>query len=170
LGHLLPLETDLLLHKGLGLLLHLRLYLQTEAIPFLLQSVLVQEVLVLDQLHFVDQLLLLCLLFLDALFLALDLKIQLLFLGEAPYLQMTALAVAYKVRRHVLEDRVQRLDLWSRNQLLVGITSRKVVFVEDLILSSRDCSDCQHQPSLVGVVLPHSVDARGDLESLQIHE
>ncbi len=83
---------------------------------------------------------------------------------------MTALAVAYKVRRHVLEDRVQGLELWGSNELFVGIASRKVVFVEDLILTSRDCSDCQHQPSLVGVVLPHSVDARGDLESLQIHE
>jgi len=80
-----------------------------DAFAFLHELRLRQHILILHQKQIVGQLLLLGLLLLNPGLLSLDGQIELLFLRQAAYLEVSTFAVADQVCRHVLEDWVQRL-------------------------------------------------------------
>jgi hypothetical protein len=109
----LPLKHDLLVQVILRLLLHLSSDLLAHAFAFLHQLLLLQHVLAPDHHQIVGQLLLLGLLLLNPRLLALDGQVELLLFGQASDLEMSTFAVADQMCGHVLEDRVQRLQLWS---------------------------------------------------------
>ena len=131
----MPLQLDLLVHEHLGLLLHLGGDFLPDALALLDQLLLRLHILVFDQQQIVGQLLLLRLLLLNPRFLALDGQIKLLFLCQAPDLQMPALAVPHQVCRHVLEDRVEWHLLRRCHQLLIRIPAGQVVLAEDFVLA-----------------------------------
>ena len=170
LAHLLLLQLDLLRQVSLRLLLHVPLNLPADVLALLLLLLLCDEVPVLDQLKIVNHLLLLELLLLDSRFLSFDGQIKLLLLRQAPDLQVPAFSETNQVVRHVLEDRIQRLHLRGRNQLLVRVDAGQVVLVEDLVLPLRDGRDGEHEPGLIRVVLLDCVDPRRDFESIEVTE
>ena len=103
-----------------------------------------------------------------SLVMALDLQVDLLLFGQAKDLEITALTVGFKMLRYVLEHRVD----WKRVDKLMLlselITHRHVVFVKDLVLTSRNRSDSDYQPIFIGEVLLDKIDAGGDVQLRQV--
>lgn len=179
LPHCLPLVFQNFLHQlilGLHLLrdvtlcthFHLTGNRLAHLVHGLLLQLYLQLTLVLKQQQIVLKLLLLVLLLLDSELLTLDLQVQLFLLREATDDQVSALALPDEMSGHVLEDRVEGLARWRSQELVPWVLAGQVVTVKDLVVASRDCRDGGHEPGLVGEVLLFEVDARGNLELLEV--
>ena len=103
-------------------------------------------------------------------FLTLYGQIQLLFFRQATNLEMSTLPVPNQVSRHVLEYRVQWLELRVSHELLVRITTGQEVPAENLVLTVRYSRDGEHQPGLIWEVLLHKIDTGRYLESIEISQ
>ena len=116
------------------------------------------------QLELLLQLFLLLLLLQNTCLRSLELRSDLLLLGQAPELEMAALTEADEVSRHVEILLHKVVLLWHPKD----VARRNVVWVEDLVLATRESCDGEDQPLLVWEVALLEVDAALHVEVLQV--